>query len=154
MRKNDGPVMLVEDNLDDIILTKRAFKKARLENELIIFKDGVEALDYLLGRGDYAERTDKTAPVVILLDLKLPRLNGLEVLQQIRANDKTRRIPVIILTTSREEQDLAQAYDLNVNSYIVKPIDFNQFVDAVQQIGLYWLVMNEVPDDDTTSDNN
>lgn len=139
----DKTILLVEDNPDDVELTRRALKKNNIENRLVVAQDGVEALDYLFGRGQYAGRDTHRQPIVILLDLKLPRLDGLEVLHQLRADDRTRLIPVVVLTSSREEQDLVNSYRLGCNSYIRKPVDFDQFVDAVRQLGLYWLVLNE-----------
>lgn len=142
---NSKIILLVEDNPSDIGLTKRALKKSRVANELVVAEDGQEALDYLFGAGAYAGRDVAQAPALILLDIKLPKVDGLEVLRQIRANVRTRRLPVVILTSSKEEQDMAAGYDLGVNSYIRKPVDFTQFAQAVEQLGLYWLVLNEVP---------
>ncbi len=136
-------ILLVEDDPSDVGLTQRAFQKNHLANELVIAEDGQEALDYLFRAGVYAGREGHKLPALVLLDLKLPRINGLEVLRQIRADDRTRRLPVIILTTSQEEQDVAQSYDLGANSYIRKPVDFTQFAQAIQHVGLYWLVLNE-----------
>jgi CheY-like chemotaxis protein len=138
-------ILLVEDNPSDVALTERALEKSHIANELVVVQDGQEALDYLWGAGAYAGRAASDSPALILLDLKLPRLPGLEVLRRIRADSRTRRLPVVILTTSREEQDLAAGYDLGVNSYIRKPVDFKQFAAAVEQLGLYWLVLNEGP---------
>ncbi|TAE54965.1 MAG: response regulator [Bacteroidetes bacterium] len=138
-------ILLVEDNPSDIDLTRRAFEKSNILNPLVIAEDGQEALDYLLGTGIHAERDITQTPALILLDLKLPVLDGLEVLKIIREHDKIRRIPVIILTSSRQEQDVAAGYDLGVNSYIRKPVDFHQFMDAIKTLGLYWLVLNELP---------
>lgn len=136
---------MVEDNPDDVALTERALKKARIANELVIAKDGPEALDFLFGTGAHAGRDTSTAPEVILLDLKLPRLDGLEVLRRLRADQRTRLLPVVVLTSSKEERDLTQSYELGANSYIRKPVDFKQFAKAVQDLGLYWLVLNEPP---------
>jgi two-component system, response regulator len=136
-------ILLVEDNPSDVALTQRAFAKSRVTNELVVAEDGQAALDYLFGGGVYAGRDVHESPALVLLDLKLPRVDGLQVLRQIRADDRTRRMPVVILTTSREEQDVAQSYDLGVNSYIRKPVDFAQFVQAIEYLGLYWLVLNE-----------
>lgn len=138
-------ILLVEDNPSDVALTQRALAKSRIANELVVAEDGQEALDYLFGAGVYADRAVSDLPALILLDLKLPRVDGLGVLCRIRADEHTRRLPVVILTTSREEQDVAQSYDLGANSYIRKPVDFTQFVQAVEHLGLYWLVMNEPP---------
>ena len=136
-------ILLVEDNPSDVGLTQRALAKSRVSNELVVAEDGQEALDYLFGAGAHAGRDVTELPALVLLDLKLPKVDGLQVLRQIRADDRTRRLPVVILTTSREEQDVAQSYDLGANSYIRKPVDFTQFAQAVEQMGLYWLVLNE-----------
>lgn len=138
-------ILLVEDNPSDIGLTKRAFEKSRICNELVVAEDGQEALDYLFGMGAWAEKKPTTLPALILLDLKLPRMDGVQVLKRIREDDRTKRLPVVILTSSKEEQDRAECYDLGANSYIRKPVDFVQFAEAVQQLGLYWLVLNEPP---------
>ncbi len=133
-------ILLVEDNPNDRLLTQRAFKKSNLGNELIMVNDGEEALTYLFGTNDVEPQP---LPVLILLDLKLPKVDGLEVLQRIRADERTQLLPVVILTSSKEQDDLVRSYKLGVNSYVRKPVDFNQFVEAVQQLGLYWLVLNE-----------
>jgi CheY-like chemotaxis protein len=138
-------ILLVEDNPSDIGLTRRALAKSHIANELVVAEDGQEALDYLFGGGKYAGRDVNDIPALVLLDLKLPRVDGLEVLHQIRADQRTHRMPVVIMTTSKEEQDVAQSYDLGANSYIRKPVDFKQFVESVEHLGLYWLVMNEPP---------
>lgn len=138
-------ILLIEDNPSDIDLTIRAFKKCRISNELVVVEDGREALDYLLFMGRYATMEDHRLPTLVLLDLKLPLIGGLEVLREIRGHETTRRLPVVILTSSKEEQDLAASYDLGANSYIRKPVDFQQFSLAVEQLGLYWLVLNEPP---------
>ena len=138
-------ILLVEDNPDDEALTVRALKKSNIANDLAVARDGVEALDFLFCTGSYSNRDPKILPQVILLDLKLPKLDGLEVLRRIRANEKTKLLPVVILTSSKEEQDMVTGYSLGANSYVRKPVDFNQFVDAVHQLGLYWLVINEAP---------
>ncbi len=142
---NTKTILLVEDNPSDVALTKRAFEKEKICNDLVVAEDGKEALDYLFGTGDHAGRDVSMQPTLILLDLKLPVIDGLEVLRRIRANELTRRLLVVILTSSKEEQDLATSYDLGVNSYIRKPVDFTQFSDAIKQLGLYWLVFNEAP---------
>jgi CheY-like chemotaxis protein len=141
----DRKILLVEDNQSDIELTRRAFEKEHILNELIVAEDGKEALDYLFGRAAFEGRDLSDMPALILLDLKLPFIDGKEVLRQIRANGKTKRIPVVVLTSSREEQDVAETYDLGVNSYIRKPVDFVQFSQAIKQLGFYWLVINEPP---------
>jgi two-component system, response regulator len=138
-------ILLVEDNPSDIDLTKRALSKGRIANELVVVEDGQEALDYLFGTGDYAGRAGMPSLAVILLDLKLPRIDGFEVLRRIRADERTKRLPVVILTSSREEQDVARSYDGGANSYIRKPVDFSQFAEAIDSLGLYWLVLNEAP---------
>jgi CheY-like chemotaxis protein len=140
-----GIILLVEDNPDDVTLTVRAFKKNDISNKVVVAKDGVEALDYLFGTGMYAGRDVKDMPVVVLLDLKLPKIDGLEVLRSIRQNEFTRLLPVVILTSSAEEQDVINGYKLGVNSYIRKPVDYNQFSEAIKYLGLYWLVWNEPP---------
>jgi two-component system, response regulator len=138
-------ILLVEDNPDDEALTLRALEKNNISNKIIVARDGVEALDFLFGTGSYADRADNLLPELILLDLKLPKLDGFEVLKELRANPRTRHLPVVILTSSKEQQDIANGYSLGANSYIRKPVDFEQFVDSVRQLGLYWLVLNESP---------
>jgi two-component system response regulator len=138
-------ILLVEDNPDDEALTLRAFEKNNITNEVVVVRDGAEALDWLFARGEYEDRDPNEHPEVILLDLKLPKVDGLEVLRQIRDNEGTRLLPVIILTTSEEESDRLAGYSLGANSYIRKPVDFSQFIEAVRQLGLYWLVLNESP---------
>lgn len=141
----DKIILLVEDNPDDELLTLRALKRSNVLNRIVVARDGVEALDYLFGRGAYASRDITILPQLILLDLKLPKLDGLEVLQQIRADPRTCLLPVVILTSSDEERDIVASYQLGANSYIRKPVDFGQFTQAVQQLGLYWLVLNQSP---------
>ncbi|MFA5834651.1 MAG: response regulator [Bacteroidota bacterium] len=138
-------ILLVEDNPDDIELTLRALKKNKIMNEVIVAHDGVEALDYMFGRGAYERRDLTMMPTVILLDIKLPRVDGMEVLRKIREHPKTKLVPVVILTSSKEEQDLINGYSLGVNSYVRKPVDFSQFAEAVSNLGLYWLLLNEMP---------
>lgn len=138
-------ILLVEDNPSDVGLTRRAFEKNRIGNELVVAQDGQEALDYLFGAGEWAGKAPSVLPAVVLLDLKLPKVDGLEVLRRIRENEHTKRVPVVILTSSKEQQDLAECYDQGANSYIRKPVDFVQFAEAVRQLGLYWLVLNEPP---------
>ncbi|MDZ4121677.1 MAG: response regulator [Candidatus Cloacimonadaceae bacterium] len=137
-------ILLVEDNPNDVELTKRALKKNNIINKLIVAEDGVLAMDYLMNTGIYEGENNKL-PTLILLDLKLPRVDGLEVLKSIRNNPRTKRLPVVVLTSSKEDQDLINSYDLGCNSYIRKPVDFNQFNDAIKSLGLYWLVINETP---------
>lgn len=138
-------ILLVEDNPDDEALTLRALRKSKILNNIVVARDGVEALDFLFCTGPYSDRDPYDLPQVVLLDLKLPKVDGMEVLRRIRAEDRTRMLPVVILTSSKEEQDMANAYISGANSYVRKPVDFNQFVDAIGQLGLYWLVLNEVP---------
>lgn len=146
---NGGPdtraILLVEDNPDDEALTIRALQRNHIGNRIVVAHDGVEALDYLFGRGEYASRDLSLLPTVVLLDLKLPRVDGLEVLRCIRENESTKLLPVVVLTTSNEESDLLDSYSLGCNSYIRKPVDFLQFSEAIRQLGMYWLLMNEPP---------
>ena len=137
------PILLVEDNPDDEALTIRAFNKNGIQNPISVARDGQEALDFLYGTGKHAGRDPNEKPVLILLDIKLPKLNGIEVLRQIRSHESTRLIPTVILTTSKEEDDLVRSYSLGANSYIRKPVDFMQFMDVVKQVGIYWLMLNE-----------
>jgi CheY-like chemotaxis protein len=141
----DRIILLVEDNADDEALTLRALKKNKIRNEVVVAHDGVEALDLLFGTRASAGRDTGLMPTVILLDLKLPKIDGLEVLRHLRADERTKFTPVVVLTSSREEQDLINSYSFGCNSYIRKPVDFVQFVEAVRQLGLYWLVLNEPP---------
>ncbi|MFA6128662.1 MAG: response regulator [Bacteroidales bacterium] len=138
-------ILLVEDNLDDVELTLRALKRNNIKNDVTVVNNGAEALDFLFGTGNYTGRDLRIMPTVILLDLKLPKIDGLEVLRRIRANELTKFLPVVILTSSKEEQDIVSGYRLGVNSYVRKPVDFNQFADAVSHLGLYWLLLNESP---------
>lgn len=138
-------ILLIEDNPDDEALTVRALKKNNIANDITVARDGQEALDYLFGKGKFAGRDTSHLPQVILLDLKLPKVDGLEVLKQIRANPLTQRLPVVVLTSSNEERDIVTSYSLGANSYVRKPVDFEQFIEAARQLGLYWLVLNEVP---------
>ena len=142
---NDKVILLVEDNPSDVGLTRRALEKNGITNPLVVAEDGQDALDYLFCSGAHSERDIADTPVLVLLDLKLPRVGGLEVLGRIRADSRTRRIPVVILTSSTEEQDIAAGYDRGTNSYIRKPVDFHQFAEVVKQLGLYWLIINEPP---------
>ncbi len=136
---------MAEDNPDDVKLTMRALKKANVMNDVVVAQDGAEALDFLFGTGKYAGRDVSQLPQVVLLDLKMPKVDGLEVLQRIRGDERTRLLPVVILTTSSEDKDRVSSYSLGANSYVRKPVDFNQFMEAVRQLGLYWLLLNEGP---------
>jgi two-component system, response regulator len=142
---NNKAILLVEDNPDDEALTLRAFKKNNIGNPVVVARDGAEALDYLFAAGAYQGRDVAVLPQVVLLDLKLPKVDGLEVLRRIRGDARTQLLPVVILTSSREEQDLVEGYRLGANSYVRKPVDFDEFVEAARQLGLYWLLLNEVP---------
>jgi CheY-like chemotaxis protein len=145
MTANNKTILLVEDNPDDEALALRAFNRHHIGNEIVVAHDGVEALDYLFGTGIYLGRDLTAKPTVVLLDLKLPRLDGIEVLRRIRADERTKLMPVVVLTTSSEEQDMLDSYSLGCNSYIRKPVDFLQFSEAIRQLGMYWLLMNEPP---------
>ena len=139
---SDRVILLVEDNANDEALTQRAFKKANIANKVVVARDGAQALDYLFARGDFAARDPGEIPQVILLDLNLPKVGGLDVLRAIRADARTKLLPVVVLTSSKQDRDLVDGYSLGANSYVVKPVDFSQFSEAVRQLGLYWLVLN------------
>lgn len=145
MTSQPRTILLVEDNPDDAELTMRAFEKSNIANHVAHVSDGEEALDYLFGTGPYAGRTDPN-PTLVLLDLKLPKVSGLDVLRRMRADERTRRLPVVVLTSSSEERDMVASYDLGANSFVRKPVDFQQFMTAAQQLGLYWLVLNSLPE--------
>jgi two-component system response regulator len=137
-------ILLVEDNPRDEALTLRALKKSNIVNDFVVARDGVEALDFFFGTGTHAGRDTTVMPQLILLDLKLPKLDGLEVLRKLRADERTRRLPIVVFTSSSEEEDMLKSYDLGANSYVRKPVDFDQFLEATRQLGLYWLVLNQV----------
>lgn len=141
-------ILLVEDNPRDEALTLRALKKNNIANDVVIARDGVEALDYLFGTGKYEGRDPVDLPQVVMLDLKLPKIDGLQVLRQLRANENTRRLPVVVFTSSSEEEDMMKSYDLGANSYVRKPVDFEQFSEATRQLGMYWLLLNEAAPSD------
>jgi CheY-like chemotaxis protein len=145
MASDPVEILLVEDNPDDVELTLHALRTNNVTNRIRVARDGAEALDFVFGRGPHAGRTLRDGPRVILLDLKLPKVDGLEVLRQIKSHQETRHIPVVVLTSSKEERDVVRSYELGVNSYIVKPVDFAQFVEAVRQLGLYWIILNQPP---------
>ena len=138
-------ILLVEDNRDDVLLTRRALQKANIANQVDVANNGIEALEYLRGKGKFGDRDTKDLPVVILLDLKMPRMGGLEFLKTIRNSDEFKLLPAVVLTSSKEEEDIIESYNLGANSYIQKPVDFDQFVKAVQTLGLYWLLLNVSP---------
>jgi two-component system response regulator len=140
-----GPILLVEDNPDDELLTIRAIKKNNIGNDVIVVRDGSEALDFMFCKGAFSSRDASVLPAVILLDLNLPKVEGLEVLKRLRSDECTRLVPVVILTSSKEEQDVLRGYGFGANSYIRKPVDFEQFIEAVRQLGMYWLLLNEAP---------
>ena len=140
---NSKEILLVDDNPDDVALTLRALKKSKVANDVVVARDGVEALDYVFGTGAHAGRNTRAQPQVILLDIKMPRMDGLEVLRRLRADARTRHIPVVMLTSSKEDRDLIESYDRGANSFVRKPVDFLEFVEAVQSLNVYWLVVNE-----------
>jgi two-component system response regulator len=141
----NGVILLVEDNPNDVELTLRAFEKSNVTSEIVVARDGEQAIQYLFRTGPHAERDAAAMPEVVLLDMKLPKIDGLGVLRRMRADERTRRLPVVILTSSREERDVTSSYDLGANSFVRKPVDFVEFVDAARQLGLYWLAVNEPP---------
>ena len=145
-------ILLVEDNPDDVELTIRALRKNRVANRVVIVRDGAEAVDWLFGTGTHAGRDVSDQPAVILMDIKMPKIDGLEVLAKIRADPRTRRNPVVMLTSSKQQEDVLRAYDNGANSYIRKPVDFDRFTEAIRQIGLYWMVLNELPVPDAGAD--
>jgi two-component system response regulator len=145
MSESSKDILLVEDNPDDVTLTLRAFKRSHVMNTITVARDGIEALDFLFARGAYEDRAGAPLPTLIILDLKLPKLDGLGVLKALRADRRTRLLPVVILTSSKEEQDLISGYSLGANSYVRKPVDFAEFVEAVKVLGIYWLMMNQSP---------
>jgi len=143
---NQVEILLVEDNLNDVELTLRALKKNNLSNRIYVVNDGEQALDFIFCRGEFKDRAECKNPKLILLDLKLPKISGIEVLEKLKSEIDTRVIPVVVLTSSREERDIIETYKLGVNSYITKPVDFDKFTDAVREIGMYWLLINQLPD--------
>ena len=144
---NETEILLVEDNPDDVEITLRAFQKYKLANNIHVSRDGEEALEYLFGNGRYEGGTLRQHARLILLDIKLPKVDGLEVLRRCKSDPRTKNIPVVVLTSSREDRDLVESYILGVNSYVLKPVDFSQFTEAVRQLGLYWMLLNQVPPD-------
>jgi len=147
MESREIEIVLVEDNPHDAELTQRALKSHNLANKLIWLKDGVEALDFIFAQGTYSDRLIDSPLKIVLLDLKLPRVNGLEVLEKVKSDQRTRTIPIVVLTSSSEERDIVTSYNFGVNSYILKPVDFDKFIDAVREVGLYWLLLNRPPGD-------
>jgi CheY-like chemotaxis protein len=145
MNKNEVNILLVEDNPDDVELTLRAFKKKNISNHIFVVNDGEEALDFIFARGKYSDRDINNCLKVVLLDLKLPKVDGLEVLKRIRSDKRTKKTPVVVLTSSGEEKDIIESYNLGVNSYIVKPVNFEKFINTVAELGLYWLLLNKPP---------
>jgi two-component system response regulator len=145
MTNQSVEILLVEDNPNDVELALHAFGKHRVANRIKVVRDGAEALEFLFGTGAYADRRMENSPKLVLLDLKLPKVDGLEVLRRLKADPRTRMLPVVVLTSSRQERDLVESYSLGVNSYIVKPVDFEQFSEAVERLGLYWLLLNQPP---------
>ena len=143
--ENEIEILLVEDNMGDAEMTIRALKKNNLANKLIHLKDGAEALDFIFAEGNYSMRKVENIPKVILLDLKMPKVNGIQVLQKIKSDDRTKKIPVVVLTSSKEDPDIQECYNLGVNSYVVKPVQFEQFVKAVSELGFYWMILNQQP---------
>jgi two-component system response regulator len=148
---NGTEILLIEDNPEDVEITLRAFQKQHIANKIHVVRDGEEALECLFSTGRYAEHSPCQNTRLILLDLKLPKVDGLEILQKCKTDPRTKHIPIVVLTSSREEQDLAKSYNYGVNSYVVKPVDFPQFSDAVRQLGLYWMLLNQVPADLSTN---
>lgn len=145
MSEANKVILLVEDNADDATLTLRAFKRSHVMNPIVVARDGIEALDFLFARGQYSERTEEPLPTLVILDLKLPKLDGLGVLKAMRADARTQLLPVVILTSSKEEQDMISGYSLGANSYVRKPVDFTEFLEAVKVLGIYWLLLNQSP---------
>ncbi|HEY9486835.1 MAG TPA: response regulator [Chryseosolibacter sp.] len=154
MKENSVEILLVEDNMSDAELAVRALRKKNLANNLVHLKNGAEALDFIFARGAYSERAMEQFPKVILLDLKMPKVNGIEVLQKIREDKRTRKIPVVVLTSSNEDPDIDACYELGVNSYIVKPVEFDNFSKAISELGFYWLLLNQVPHNIQPKDRN
>lgn len=145
MKANAVEILLVEDNPDDVELTLRALRKQNLANKVLVVKDGAEALEYIFATGAFSCRRIENAPKVVLLDLKLPKVDGLEVLHRMKSDERTKIIPIVVLTSSKEERDIVESYRLGVNSYIVKPVDFDKFIKAVRKLGFYWVLLNEPP---------